>query len=66
MTAVLQLLSVGERTVASRMLDRQDRDLFESVIDNVIDEIGITVRHELANTGRVLLSADMRKQSKGL
>src|SRR5215212_269207 len=52
--------------LASRVLDRQDDDLFRCLVEDIVDEIRITTCHELADTFGLLAPADQRKKSKSL
>jgi len=46
--------------------DGEDDDFLSFVIDGVIDQIPVTLRHELADNPHLLLPADMRKQNQAL
>jgi hypothetical protein len=50
--------------LAGRMLDGEDDDFLSFVIDGVIDQIGVTLRHELAYTLDLLLPPDMRNRTR--
>src|SRR5882724_4795641 len=49
------LSGVRMLVLAGRMLDGKDDDFLSFVIDGVVDQIGVTLRHELAYTLDLLL-----------
>jgi hypothetical protein len=54
------------RAFASRVLDRKYHYLLGSIIDGIVDEVGIASRHQLADARNTLSSAYLRKQQKML
>src|SRR5215216_2488313 len=51
-------------TPAGGMLDVEDHDFLGRFIDGVINKVSVFGRHNPSYSGRLLLSADMRKQNQ--